>query len=105
MKTIDLFEQYGSYDSNAWDAFHKEWADLARSQGCAWVRVDQITALRQNKKDWTATYKVQDATVSQYINPSLALELLDAGLIGVKLWNACFIINPTRIEELVRTAE
>jgi len=105
MKTIDLFKQYGSYDSQAWNTFHKEWSDYVQSQGCAWVKVDMITAIKQTKENWTITYKVKSAIVTQPIRPGLALELLDADLVGVTLWNAWFIVNPTRIEELVRTKE
>jgi hypothetical protein len=83
----------------AWEAFEAHWRKQIGT--CAWVKVSHIQALTQRGKGWTVKYRVKEASVTQPINPSLALELLDNNLVGHALVNAWFIVNPTRAEEMV----
>ena len=83
----------------AWEAFEAHWREQIKD--CAWIKVQRIKALKQTSKGWTVTYSVEEATVTQPINPVLALELLDKNAVGYPLPNAWFIVNPTRVEEMV----
>ena len=83
----------------AWEAFEAHWREQIKD--CAWVKVWRIQALTQRGKGWTVKYRVKEASVTQPINPVLALELLDKNMVGHALPNAWFIVNPTRVEEIV----
>lgn len=98
-ESLNNYRQEGASSREAWEAFEAHWR--AQIKSCAWVKTQRIITLKQASKGWTVMYSVQGATVTQPINPVLALELLDNGLVGYALPNAWFIVNPTRVEEMV----
>lgn len=102
MREID-FAQYhteGRTTAEAWEVFDDEWNN--KIGDCARVRVSEILSLKQGKDNWTIIYRLNEGKITQSINPALALEILNKNLIGKFIPSAWFIINPTRIEEMVR---
>ena len=95
---LEDYRQEGATSREVWEAFEAHWREIIKS--CAWVKVWRIQALTQTNKGWTVKYSVKEASVTQPINPSLALELLDNNRVGY-VPDAWFIVNPTRVEEMV----
>ena len=103
MRKIDLstYHQEGMTHGEARAAFEADWKE--KIDNCAWVPVVKILSLRQGRENWTITYRIKkEGKVTQAISPTLALELLSENLVGCHIPDAHFVVNPTRIEEMVQ---
>ena len=96
----DYRREGASSTKAAMQAFETHWRAFLTA-GCAWARVQRITALTQARSGWTVKYRIEEATITQAIRPALALELLDNDVVGYTLDSVWFIINPERVEEIV----
>lgn len=79
MKEIDFWKcgKEGESVQERWDRLEQDF----RAQCEALVKVKEINSLKQGK-GWVITYTVREAKVTQPIAPALALDLLNADLIG-----------------------
>lgn len=80
MKTINFWKSGREEESmeDRWERLEQSFA----TQCEALVQANTINSLKQSGKGWVITYTVREAKVTQPILPTLALDLLNADLIG-----------------------